>query len=295
MSSKVVYLLNQSLISSPSWLPENMMYETMVGSTAYGVSSNWSDIDLLGFCIPPKEIVFPHLAGEILGFGRHKERFEQFQQHAVKDQENEYDVTIYNIVKYFRLCMENNPNIIDSLFTPENCVLFITEIGKMVRENRRIFLHKGCWHKFKGYAYSQLHKLSSKNPIEGKRKEIVEKYGYDVKFALHTVRLLSEVEQILSEGELDLQRNREQLKSIRRGEWTKEEIKEYFVRKEAELGKLYLESKLPYSPDEGKIKNLLLECLEQHYGSLTGCITDPDRNLDYLREIKTIVDKVLGV
>ena len=59
--------------------------------------------------------------------------------------------------------MENNPNVIDSLFTPVNCVLHSTRVGNLVRENRRLFLHKGAWPKFKGYAYSQLHKMTDQN------------------------------------------------------------------------------------------------------------------------------------
>ena len=95
--------------------------------------------------------------------------------------------------------MENNPNVIDSLFTPATCVLHCTRIGAMVRENRKLFLHRGAWPKFKGYAYSQLHKLAIKQPI-GKRAELVAKHGYDTKFAYHVVRLLGEVEQIAHEA-----------------------------------------------------------------------------------------------
>ena len=29
-------------------------------------------------------------------------------------------------------------------------------VGNLVREKRKLFLHKGAWPKFKGYAYSQL-------------------------------------------------------------------------------------------------------------------------------------------
>jgi len=50
------------------------------------------------------------------------------------------------------LAMKNNPNIIDSLFTPQFCVLHTTKVGNMVRDARRSFLHKGAWHRFKGYA-----------------------------------------------------------------------------------------------------------------------------------------------
>lgn len=105
-----------------------------------------------------------------------------------------------------------------------------------------------------------------------KREQIVSRFGSDTKYLYHVVRLLGEAEMILSEGDLDLTRNNEQLKSIRRGEWTKEQIKEYFQKKESELETLYLNSKLPHRPDEAVIKNLLLGCLEQHYGSLTNAV-----------------------
>jgi len=70
-----------------------------------------------------------------------------------------YDMTIYSIVKYSRLLMENNPNIIDSLYVPDSCVLYSTPIADRLRENRKMFLHKGCWATFKGYAYGQMHKI----------------------------------------------------------------------------------------------------------------------------------------
>ncbi|MBI4854451.1 MAG: nucleotidyltransferase domain-containing protein [Acidobacteria bacterium] len=290
-------LKEAGLINPPSFIPHNIHYETIMGSVAYGVSSDTSDMDVYGFCIPPKDMIFPHLAGEILGFGSQIKRFEQYQEHHILDKSalagsgRSYDLTVYSIVKYFQLCMENNPNMIDSLFTPANCVLHITKVGNMVRDSRRIFLHKGSWHKFKGYAYSQLHKMNTKNPT-GNRVEIRETYGYDVKFAYHVVRLLNEVEQILIEGDIDLQRNREQLKSIRRGEWKEEEIREYFASKERDLEKLYVESKLPYSPDEAQIKKLLLECLEEHYGNLEDCVVNPDAAVSALRDIKAILEKV---
>lgn len=194
-------LEEKNLISPPYFLKHNIHYEVMMGSFAYGVSNDVSDIDIYGFCIPPKDFIFPHLAGHIEGFGEQKQKFEQFQQHHIKDCSNkkQYDITIFNIVKYFQLCMENNPNMIDSLFVPVNCIVHSTKIGNMVREKRKIFLHKGSWYKFKGYSYSQLHKMENKNP-EGSRVETIQKFGYDLKFAYHVVRLLNEVEQILSEG-----------------------------------------------------------------------------------------------
>ena len=297
-NSVIQILTTKKLISPPTWLPQSVQYETMMGSVAYGVSSDTSDTDIYGFCMPPQELVFPHLGGEIPGFGTQIQRFEQFQIHHIRDKDamvgvgREYDLQIFSLVKYFQLLMENNPNMIDSIFTPPNCVLHSMPIGDLVRENRKIFLHKGAWHKFKGYAYAQLHKMDIKNPQEGsKRSELIAQFGFDVKFAYHVVRLVGEVEQILTEQDIDLQRNNEQLKAIRRGEWTIEQIKNYFTEKEQALESLYHSSPLPYKPDEPRIKTLLLQCLEMYYGSLEKAVATQGNERELLRQIKILCEK----
>jgi len=291
-------LADAGLAKPPRFVAANICYETIMGSVAYGVSSDTSDMDVYGFCVPNKETVFPHLAGEIQGFGKQVQRFEQYQQHHIEAKDGDigkakvYDLSIYNIVKYFQLCMDNNPNMIDSLFTSSECVLHSTQVGEMVRSNRRLFLHKGSWHKFKGYAYSQLHKMSNKKPV-GKRAALVDQYGYDVKFAYHVVRLLYEAEQILVEGDIDLRRHREHLKSIRRGELTEADIRSWAASKEKDLEKVYTSSPLQYTPDVDAIKALLLNCLEHHYGNLEGCVVDTDRAVVALREIEAIIKKTI--
>jgi uncharacterized protein len=294
MASVAQKLTDQKLIAPPLFMNGAVQYETITGSMSYGVSSDSSDMDIMGFCIPDKGTVFPHTRGEVEGFGTKLPRFEQFQQHHVKslDGQTEYDVTIYNIVKFFQLCMENNPNMVDSLYTPDRCITHITNIGKMVRENRDMFLHKGSWHKFKGYAYQQMKKIRDKaNSSNPKRAESIAKYGYDVKFAYHVVRLINESEMIMTEHTLDIERSREQLKSIRRGEWTMTQLEEYAKSKEAELEKVYNTSTLRYSPDEDGIKNLLMQCLEEHYGSLDGLVTANDRAPSLVLELEAVLRK----
>lgn len=271
-------------LSPPSWLSDNLCYETMMGSVAYGVSSDESDIDVYGICMPPKDVVFPHLAGEIYGFGRQVKRFESWQEHHIAANDKSWDFQILGIVKFFQLAMENNPNIIDSLFTPRRCVLSSTPIGEYIREHRADFLHKGAWHKFKGYAYSQLNKIRTKSPT-GKRAELVKEHGYDVKFAYHVVRLLLEVEQILIARDIDLERDREQLKAIRRGEWTLAQLDEWAQTKEKQLEALYHTSSVLYEPDEPLIRRHLLHCLEMHYGDLSRAVVEPDEAMLTLRKV----------
>jgi len=129
------------------------------------------------------------------------------------------------------------------------------------------------------------------------RTPLVLQFGYDTKYVYHLVRLMGEVEQILKEGDLDLQRDKERLKAIRGGEWTEERIREYFAEQEKILEKAYNESELPYSPKdvEPKLKTLLINCMEEHYGSLEGCVVQPDLAVQALRDIQTIIDRVSNI
>jgi uncharacterized protein len=279
-------LAEQKLIHPPKWLAHNTVYLTRMGSVAYGVSGDSSDLDIYGFCIPPKNLVFPHLAGEIPGFGRQIQRFESWQEHHVKDADagKEYDFAIFSIVKLFDLAMANNPNVIDSLFTSRENVLHSTGVSELVRENRRRFLHKGAMHKLRGYAYSQMSKIRNKaNSSNPKRAADVEAHGFDTKFAYHVVRLVLQAEQILMEGDLDLMRNREILKSIRRGEWSLTELESWFSSKEKDLETIYARSTLRNEPDEEAIKRLLLTALETHYGDLSAAV-----------KLETPVDRILA-
>jgi hypothetical protein len=149
-------------------------------------------------------------------------------------------------------------------------------MGELVRENRHLFLSKKCWHTFKGYAYSQMQKMNHKKP-EGKRILTVQKYGYDVKFAYHLVRLINEIQLIMSTGNLDLEQNREQLKAIRRGDWSQEKVVQYFEWKEKALEELYNDTKeIPYKPRTEEIRDLLFKCLEMHFTSITDARPEND-------------------
>jgi hypothetical protein len=347
-------LQKDGLIHPPKWLADNTAYLTVMGSTAYGVSNDMSDMDVYGFAFPPKEVIFPHLTGHIPGFGAGPQNFEVWDKHHVveKGTGKEYDFAIYSIVKFFHLVMENNPNMVDSLFTPERCVIHSTDVSDMVRAERKTFLHKGAYHRFKGYAYQQLKKVRSKRMDEpsllavmdfekdhgiahtvsmqdiedvtrpgpggfvrttvfrlsdkelaeykrlydnmlatNKRLDAVKRFGFDVKFSYHIVRLALECEQILMEGDLDLERNREQLKAIRAGDWTLDRLEGWFVDKEKQLEQVYTDSTLPKFPDENRLRNLLLQCLEHHYGNLESAVvrqTDVDT---LIRDMQEVLDR----
>lgn len=298
MGSAVQYCIRHNLVRPPSFLETNLQYEVIMGSRAYGVADpTSSDYDIYGFAIPPKHYIFPHLAGYVLEFDTNYPQFNQWEQSHVIDESSgkDFDFRIYNIVRYFRLCFDNNPNMIDSLFVPEFCIKHITPAGQLIRDNRKLFLSKRCWTKFRGYAASQFHKIENKQPT-GARKELVEKYGYDIKFAYHIIRLLREAEQILTEGDLQLDQSNDELKAIRAGEWSYDRLcKEFEVRKLA-MEEIISKSPLREEPDRDKIRELLLECLELHYGKLgNDAIVIPTIVSDVFNNIQKELNRLQGV
>ncbi len=300
MSSTVEQLAKRGLCAPPSDVRSNTMYETIVGSVAYGVADEFSDYDINGFYIPKADQLFPHLRGHLLGFDPNPTAPKAYQQHHIWDSEaggREYDLTLYSITIYFKLCMDNNPNMVSTLYTPRSCILHSTAVSEMVRGARNLFLHKQCWPKYKGYAYQQLHKMKGKRPEEGsKRYAIREKYGFDVKFAYHLVRLLLEAEMIMTEHRIDIQRHQEHLKSIRHGEISEDEIIKWAADKELQLDRAFENSTLRAKPAYEGIKQLLFDCLETHYGNLEALTTSRIASVghsDILRQIKDLCGKAV--
>jgi predicted nucleotidyltransferase len=264
-----------------------------MGSEAYGCATEFSDKDIYGYVIPPKGILFPTTDGHIPGFGiKYKpDVFDQYQEQHIIHNKVEYDFSIYNIVRYFQLCLECNPNMLDSLFVPNRCILHSSKLAQNIRDKRNLFIHKGYFHKAKGYAFSQMHKIKNERNVSGKRKEEIEKYGFSLKFAYHVVRLMYQAEQVLIEGTLDLERERGVYKAIRQGDWSLQRIEEFFEAKEKSLEQLYLDSRIPNDPsdNEKEIRNFLLECLEEHYGSLDKVVTKVSDEKLILDKIKLLV------
>lgn len=97
---------------------KNLIYETVVGSTAYGLNTPESDVDVKGVTIPPKEYYFGMRTFE--------------QQECGKDH------VIYSLRKFVKLARDCNPNIIEMLYTNDKHILFINDAGKKLRERIEI-------------------------------------------------------------------------------------------------------------------------------------------------------------
>ena len=102
------------------------------------------------------------------------------------------------------------------------------------------------------------------------------KEQYDYKFAYHAVRLLGYAEQILSDRYIDLRRDREIYKAIRRGDWSLEDIEKWVSDKVLTLDKMKLNTSLPKNPNLALIRETLINVIEDHYGDISGVVARDD-------------------
>lgn len=123
-------------------LGERICLLTLSGSKAYGTDNESSDTDMRGVAV--------ERASEIYGYNE----FEQVEERST-------DTVVYALKKYVSLCCGANPNVLEMLGTRESDVLFINDIGKMLRENSSLFLSKRAYATFVGYATMQLRRLQN--------------------------------------------------------------------------------------------------------------------------------------
>lgn len=239
-------------------IPQGTVLLGYRGSIAHGMyipssdPDSIDDKDIMGVCIPE--------LNNYLGFGHFEQKEKQYK---------EWDSVVYEIRKYFRLLLKSNPNVMSLLWLEPNMYITKTEIGRQIVENRYLFVSKQAYHSFNGYAYGQFKRMTHFK-FEGymgvKRKQLVERHGYDTKNAAHLIRLLRMGIEFLIEGRLHIHRaDGDQLLAIKRGEWTLEQVKteaEHLFRRAEEA---YLLSKLANEPDHAGAERLLMDIIMEHF------------------------------
>lgn len=138
MNYSINNILEQSNLK---WIKNNTIFLTVTGSTSYGLNTPESDIDFKGIVIPPKEY--------FIGTNS----FEQ------ADSFKDVDCTIFNILKFLNLTIQNNPNMIEILWTePEFYVIKHSSFQKIL-DNRDKFLCRNLRWRFSGYSISQIKRI----------------------------------------------------------------------------------------------------------------------------------------
>ena len=138
--------------------PRCRLLEVVSGSRAYGTHTPESDTDIKGVFVQPLDGFFG------------LERVEQINNGT-------NDIAFYEVGRFAELLAKNNPNLLEMLFTPADCILFRHSL--MDQFTAEFVLSKLCCEAFAGYALTQIRKargLNKKivNPQPDERKEILD-------------------------------------------------------------------------------------------------------------------------
>lgn len=207
------------------------------GSRAYGTAHELSDYDYRGIYIPSDS--------EIWSFTKEIKQFDM----------SDPDVVIHDIKKFFRLAAKCNPSIIEILFVDPSDIIYASDAGQLIYDNRYNFLSRRAKETFLGYARAQIVKMH-KNATS------------DFKHMMHTVRLVRMGKEILRDTKVNVRRDdAKELLEIRNGAWSEDYLLKWFKDQEAEIEEICAKSTLPESPDEEDLDRLLNSVIfMDHFG-----------------------------
>jgi hypothetical protein len=135
-----------------------VVLECISGSRAYGLDTPESDTDIKGVYVLPKD-----------GF--------YGLNYIPQINNSTNDIVYYELRRFIELLSVNNPNILELLNTPEECVIYRHPIMEDI--DMSMFVSKLCCNTFGKFAMSQIKKaqgLKKKivNPMDRERKSVID-------------------------------------------------------------------------------------------------------------------------
>jgi len=232
--------------------PDRLIHLFVGGSELHGAKVHGTDdLDIYGVYVEPPEMVLglesiPHFVWSTAGNDR-------------RNGANDVDVTLYSLKKWAGLACKGNPTALHFLFAEG---VLRSDIWVKLVANRHLFLARTCAKQFLGFADDQLKRMTGKKGRgkKGQRPEIEKKYGYDVKAAMHTLRLLHECKELVSEGSITLPRpERDLLIRVRTGKYSMEKVLTMAQKLFAECEEAAQASSLPEKVDRTAVSRLVAD------------------------------------
>jgi uncharacterized protein len=213
----------------PVW--DHIVYRCIIGSRAYGLETEASDVDRRGFFLPPAD-AFWSLDG--------------VPEQIEKDETQE---CYWEVGKFLRLGLKANPQILECLYT--GLIEHETPLVRELLEMRGAFLSKEIARTCDAYAVSQFNKVEHDRRTKGAIKW---------KHAMHLVRILLLGLSALRENKLriDVGEHRERLLAIKRGELAWAEVDQWRRELHEAYAPALRGTRLPDLPDKERVEAWLL-------------------------------------
>lgn len=257
VARQIAHLRKEPMEDFP--IPENTILLAMVGSSAHGLAlEGTDDRDEMGICIEDAE--------HVIGLKHFEQKITRSKPEGQRSEHGDLDRTVYSARKFCRLALSGNPSLLVVLFAEP---MYETPLGKELRENTHWFAARSAGKAFLGYMTQQRQRLvGERGQMNVKRPELVEKYGYDTKYAMHMLRLGFQGVEFLRTGKLTLPMvgpEQEFVMSIRRGEVDLNDALTTAGELEREVEDLFDTSPLPGYPDYDVVNAWLVHAYQRSW------------------------------
>lgn len=236
---------------------KNEILRGIVGSTAHGTAiDGQDDRDEMGIFVEPPE--------NVCGLTSIDHYIYRDQPDGVRSQPGDLDLTMYSLRKFCRLAAAGNPSILMLLWLPE--YLTKTSTGQKLVNIRQAFISKIAGKKYLGYLTAQKKSFTGERTQKVNRPELISKYGYDSKFAMHALRLGYQGIELLTNRQLSLpvqEPELSELRAVRKGEYSYDKVLKLIESAEEELK--YQVEDCPYTADTDSINKTMVEIHRLHW------------------------------
>jgi hypothetical protein len=231
--------------------------EAVVGSTLHGtsVSDGLEDLDLMAVVVEDQKT--------FAGFHACDTWTSRTKPEGVRSEAGDVDWVGYGLRKYLNLALKGNPTIILALFAGDEFIREITGAGRDLRALAPQIVSQQAYMPFRGYMRQQHERLLG---LRGQRNvtrpELVERYGYDTKYAAHVVRLGLQGAELLETGRLSLpmrDNDRELCLRIRTGGYDLAEVSKLIIGAERLLDEAFAATTLRTRPDVPAVEAWMLK------------------------------------
>lgn len=242
--------------------PRCIIHLFIGGSQLHGAKvEGYDDLDIYGCYIEPAERILGVMPLEHFVWSSGSDR--------EKNTANDVDVTMYSLHRWGELMLKGNPAIVHFLYSTGEPAPLPTW-NTQILPHRESLLSKKAAQQYLGFADSQRMRLTGERGMgrHGQRPDLIEKYGYDTKFAMHYIRLLYECRELLKSHYLTLPRpqpERQHLVDIRSGKFPQNEVFEHGRDLAEECESLLAISTLPDEVDKEQLSRLVASAYLSHW------------------------------
>ncbi|HYG34413.1 MAG TPA: nucleotidyltransferase domain-containing protein [Clostridia bacterium] len=209
-----------------------IIYRCVMGSKAYGLDTDASDIDRRGIYLAPAELQWSLFGAP-----------EQFEDNAAQ-------AVYWELQKFLIMALRANPNILECLYSP--LIEKTTPLAEELLSIRQGFLSQMIFQTFNGYALSQFKKIEQDLRNQGEVRW---------KHAMHLLRLLITGAATLREHRVPVrvESHRDRLLAIKTGAVPWREVDAWRRELHQDFEKALSETKLPERPDYEAANRFLIK------------------------------------